>query len=231
MKRIAIIPARGGSKRIPRKNVRLIAGRPAIAWVIDIAQKSLCFDEVIVSTDDDEIAHTAKMEGASVPWLRPKNLADDHTPTTPVVRHAIEMLEAETKIGSLICCIYPTAFLVHPSDIAKAETLLLSKELDFCLPILSYGHPLERRLSIGQNDVIEMVDSRKTNIRTQDLKNYYHDAGQFYWGTKRAWERYDSVFHGKTGGIKIPRTKVLDIDTEEDWALAEHLLAIRLKNY
>ncbi len=218
---IAVIPARGGSKRIPRKNILEFAGKPMIAWSIEAALRSKCFDHVVVSTDDEEIASIARMYGAEVPFYRPKELADDFTPTAPVIAHSVEWFEGKGIPVANACCIYATAPFVESSDILSGLSIISSQSVEFVFPVTSYPYPIQRALRIGLSDEVEMIYPDQRLSRSQDLEDSFHDAGQFYWGTSMAWKMNDSIFTSLSLAIKIPRHRVQDIDTLEDFRRAE----------
>jgi pseudaminic acid cytidylyltransferase len=218
---ICIIPARGGSKRIPRKNVALFHGRPIISWSIKAAFDSDLFDRIVVSTNDQEIAEVARAEGADVPFLRPDALADDFTPTVPVISHAIEALALEPDAA--VCCLYATAPLVRADDI-RAGYLLL-EDADTVISITSFAFPIQRGLRFLKNGNVEMLHPEHLLTRSQDLEETWHDAGQFYWARANFWSRGGSLFGSGAKGLPLPRFRVQDIDTLEDWARAEVLFA------
>lgn len=222
---LCVIPARGGSKRIPRKNVRPFHGRPMIAWSIAAALESGAFDHVIVSTDDEEIIEIAKAEGAEVPFRRPADLADDLTPTVPVIAHAIA--EAEKIWGEipLICCLYATAPFVQASDLAKARALLTDSGADYALPVTSFPFPIQRGVRLSEDGRMEMFQPEHALTRSQDLEEAYHDVGQFYWGQRDAWLAGKTIIGPDAAPLIIPRHRAQDIDTLEDWARAEHMFA------
>jgi N-acylneuraminate cytidylyltransferase len=218
---VAVIPARGGSKRIPRKNVREFRGRPMLAWPIAAAQESGCFDRVVVSTDDDEIAAVAARSGAEVPFRRPAELANDHAGTLPVVAHAAEWLRAAGAAPSQVCCIYATAPLVSPEDLRRGLALLERSDLDYVFTCTTYDFPIERALRADAAGRIAMVHPEHENTRSQDLPESFHDAGQFYWGTAAAWLERRRIYGPRSAPLLVPRWRVQDIDTPEDWARAE----------
>lgn len=220
--RLAVIPARGGSKRIPRKNIRDFAGEPMIAWPIRAALDSGCFDQVIVSTDDAEIAGVARDCGAGVPFMRPAALSDDHTPTMPVIAHAISACGI-TDPGAAVCCIYATAPFVRAQDLQAGLTLLNSSGADFAFSATSYGFPVQRALRRHADGRVEMFSPEHFNTRSQDLEEAWHDAGQFYWGRAAAWCRTAPLFGPHSAALPLPRHRVQDIDTPEDWTRAEWL--------
>lgn len=221
--RIAVIPARGGSKRIPRKNIKDFCGKPMIAWSIDAAIKSDCFDRIIVSTDDEEIAQVATGLGAEAPFVRPPNLADDHTATIPVIKHAIEWLQQHGEKPAQVCCIYPTAPFVTPKYLAMGLELLEQKACDYTFSVTSYVFPIQRALRIQDCGRVQMFQPELFDVRSQDLEESWHDAGQFYWGTTAAWLSGKSLFSGDSFPLILPRYLVQDIDTVEDWIRAEWL--------
>lgn len=221
--RLAIIPARGGSKRIPRKNIRPFRGKPMIAWSIEAAINSGCFDKVIVSTDDPEIAQTAKMWGAGVPFIRPPELSDDHTPTIPVLRHAVEAFQnlSGTTV-STGCCIYATAPFVTPEVIREGQhSLEQDPSLDFSFSVTSFPFPIQRALLINKEKRVEMVEPAHELTRSQDLPETYHDAGQFYWFRPASLLNNNGFFSARSAPVVLPRKNVQDIDTLEDWQCAE----------
>lgn len=221
--RLAVLPARGGSKRIPRKNIKVLGDKPIIAWSIEAALNSGCFDDVIVSTDDEEIADVAKQFGANVPFFRPAALADDHTETIPVVRHTIDWFLSEGKEIEQVCCIYPTAPFISIADIEAGLRILNDSKCDFVLPVTTFDYPVQRALRVDEEGKIEMLDARYYHKRSQDLEVCWHDAGQFYWGTASAWLSSDAIFGPRAIAMRIPRERVRDIDTPEDWIEAEIL--------
>lgn len=221
--RVAIVPARGGSKRIPRKNVRPFAGRPIIAHSIAAALDSGCFDRVIVSTDDDEIAEVARAHGAEVPFKRPPELANDHAGTISVVQHALRWLDEAGSPASQACCLYATAPFVRPEDLRQALAMLEASGGDFVFPVTDYGFPIQRALRLGLHDQVAMFDPAAYAVRSQDLEPAFHDAGQFYWGRAEAWRVGRPVFGPGATALRLPRHRVQDIDTPEDWLRAEWL--------
>jgi len=222
--RIAVIPARGGSKRIPRKNIRDFCGRPMIAWSIAAAQNSGCFDHIIVSTDDEEIADVAEKEGAEVPFRRPSDLADDHTPTIPVIAQAINACESYfSKAIDEVCCLYATAPFVRGSDLCAGLNLLGEGKYSYVFPVASYPFPIQRALRRDLFGEVEMFNPDNFSKRSQDLEEAWHDAGQFYWGAAQSWRDGLPIFGTSAYGLPLPRYRVQDIDTPEDWVRAELL--------
>lgn len=224
--RIAVIPARGGSKRILRKNIKLFCGRPIIAWSINAAMESGCFDHVVVSTDDDEIAEIARSCGAEVPFIRPLELSDDYTGTIPVVRHAIEWFRGRGQMPSEVCCIYATAPFTRATDICAGLNVLGTTGSDFSFSVTSYPFPIQRAIRVTEQGRVEMFDSQHFDTRSQDLEEAYHDAGQFYWGHAIAWLGHQVIFGPHASVVRLPRYRVQDIDTAEDWQRAEYLFRI-----
>lgn len=221
----AIIPARGGSKRIPRKNVRDFCGQPMVSWVIRTARMSGLFERVIVSTDDPEIAEVSREFGAEVPELRPSHLADDFTPVTRVVSYTIEQFDLKEH---MICLLYATSAGLKAEHLVEASDILSgSTDADFCMAVTEYPHPIQRRLQLDRN-ILAMAEPENAMMRTQDLQPFYHDAGQFIFGRYHAWAEGHSVWNAKTMGYVMPGYNALDIDSEDDWIRAERLLAAEL---
>ena len=221
--RLAIIPARGGSKRIPRKNIKLFCGKPMIAWSIEAALQSACFDQVIVSTDDEEIAETSRQWGATVPFMRPAELSDDHTGTIPVIRHAIEWFGAQGYSVLQACCLYATAPFVRGGDISRGKVVLTDNDCDYAFAVTSYAFPIQRAIRLTDQGRVEMFSPEHFNTRSQDLEEAFHDAGQFYWGRAEAWLQGRMIFSPNSMPVILPRYRVQDIDTTEDWLRAEWL--------
>jgi pseudaminic acid cytidylyltransferase len=219
--KLAVIPARGGSKRIPRKNIRPFCGKPIIAWSIEAARESGCFDRVVVSTDDAEIAEVARRSGAEAPFVRPAELSDDQTGTIAVVRHAIEWQMANGTAPRLVCCIYATAPFVRAGDLRRGLDELERGDADFALSVTKYPFPIQRAIRIDARGRTAMFYPEYFSTRSQDLDEAYHDAGQFYWGWARAWIAAETVFGPNSAAIVLPTHRVQDIDTVEDWARAE----------
>lgn len=221
--KLAIIPARGGSKRIPRKNIKLFCGKPMIAWSIEAALRSGCFDQVVVSTDDAEIAEAARQHGADVPFMRPTELSDDHTGTIPVIRHAIEWFIQQGHTVEQACCLYATAPFVTVEDLNRGMQVLQGNDCDYAFSVTSYAFPIQRALRINERGRVEMVNPEHFNSRSQDLEEAFHDAGQFYWGRADAWLQGKQIFSPDALPVLLPRHRVQDIDTPEDWVRAEWL--------
>lgn len=223
---VAIIPARGGSKRIPRKNIKMFGGKPMIAWSIEAAKQSGVFDKIVVSTDDREIADIASSYGADVPFMRPTELSNDHAGTIPVIRHACEFLKRSGNNISFACCIYATAPFLKANDLISGLNLINSTNSDYAFSVSNYPYPIQRALRINESSAVEMFNPEAFNTRSQDLELAWHDAGQFYWGTYDAWVAEKAVFNAKSVAVKIPRERTQDIDTPEDWKFAEMLFEL-----
>jgi pseudaminic acid cytidylyltransferase len=224
--RLAVIPARGGSKRIPRKNIKPFGGKPMIAWSILAAQASGCFDRIIVSTDDDEIADVARAHGAEVPFMRPPELSDDHTGTIPVVAHAVEFISEQFGPVDLACCLYATAPFVLTQDLWQGLELLQRSDAQYALTVTNFAAPIQRAFRISQGQRLDMFSPVHFNTRSQDLEEAYHDAAQFYWGRADAWLSATPLFSEFSVPIVLPRYRVQDLDTMDDWIRAELMLEI-----
>lgn len=224
--KVAIIPARGGSKRIPRKNVRLFAGKPIIAHSIGAALDSGCFDRVIVSTDDVEIAAVAREWGAETPFVRPPELADDHTGTNAVVKHAINWLAEQGTPADYACCIYATAPFVQARYLQEGLARLLERRRGYAFSVTSFPFPIQRAIRINAEGAVEAIWPENIFRRSQDLEEAFHDAGQFYWGTTDAYLTDAVVFSPASIPIVLPRHLVQDIDTFEDWRRAELMFRV-----
>jgi pseudaminic acid cytidylyltransferase len=229
---IAIIPARGGSKRIPKKNIKLFYGKPLIAYSIETALQSKLFDKVIVSTDDEAIAKVAQEYGAEVPYLRPKKIADDFTGTGEVIKHAVEYLESQGESYKYICTLYATAPLLQKEYLIKGYEELKKSDAINTFSATSMPFPIQRTFKLTNNGRCEMFTPEYYMTRSQDLEEAYQDAGQFYWTNK---ERETSspnkiMFSDISIPIILPRHFVQDIDTFEDWKRAEYLYEVLKKN-
>jgi pseudaminic acid cytidylyltransferase len=218
---VAIIPARGGSKRIPRKNIRPFAGRPIIAYSISAARDCGLFDRIIVSTDDDEIAVVARDCGAETPFVRPPELSDDHTGTNAVAAHALAWLAERRHNVELACCIYATAPFVRPDDLRRGHEALISTGRSFAFSATTYAFPIQRAIRTIRGDGVAPFFPQWIDCRTQDLEEAHHDAGQFYWGRAEAFRSGLPMFAAHSVAIVLPRYRVQDIDTPEDWKRAE----------
>ena len=221
---VAVIPARGGSKRIPGKNVRPFAGRPMISHSIRCALATGLFDDVIVSTDDTAIAEVAERYGATVPFRRPTELSDDMTGTTPVIAHAIEWLQRAGRPPAAVCCLYATAPLVQATDVAAGLALLRDgSRWRYVFSATTFAFPVFRAFREVADGGLEMLYPEHVGTRSQDLPEMLHDAGQFYWGRPDAWLAHEPIFARHSTVVRIPRWRVQDIDTPEDWERAEVL--------
>lgn len=219
---VAIIPARGGSKRIPRKNLRPFLGKPIIAYSIEAAVEADLFDRIVVSTDDDEIAETAIALGAEAPFRRPADLSDDQTGTAPVVAHALEALAEAGTAAEFACCIYATAPFVRAADIVQARRRLGASEQAYAFSVTTFPFPIQRALKLSGDGVAPFYPEH-AGTRSQDLEEAFHDAAQFYWGRAEAYLSGVPLFAETSIPIVLPRERVQDIDTEEDWRRAEAL--------
>lgn len=219
---IAVIPARGGSKRILRKNIKPFLGKPMIFYAIRAALESRLFDLVVVSTDDAEIQAIAKGLGADVPFKRPVELSDDYTPTVPVIAHAVEFCEGLGWKGEYACCIYPCVPLLTPLDLQRSYHALVNANANYLYPVAEYVHPIQRGMRMSSDGKMEFLKPENEFVRTQDLEVVYHDVGQFYWGKVGAW-RAGKAMHTNGIGFKVPNWRFVDIDEESDWERAESL--------
>lgn len=226
MNAIAIIPARGGSQRIPRKNLKLFNGEPMIVWSIRTALASGCFAQVIVSTDDTEIAEVARAHGAQVPFIRPAELADAFTGTAAVIKHAVGALLDQGLRFDYACCIYATAPLLQARYLQQGlQMLQAAPEKSYAFSVCDFGFPVQRALLINDKGALQAMHPEYRNTRSQDLPVAYQDAGQFYWGRSEAWLRDDVLFSPSSLPVILPRYLVQDIDTEQDWRRAEYMYA------
>lgn len=220
MRRIAVITARGGSKRIPRKNIREFCGRPILAYSIEAALKSGVFDTVMVSTEDREIAETAVKYGAEVPFLRSSRTAGDFATTGEVLREVLEEYESRGERYDMLCCIYPTAPFVTAERLREAVKLLEENEADSVLTVARFSFPPQRCVII-QDGFLQFKWPENAQVRSQDLEPYYHDAGQFYCLNVESFHEQETLVMQKTVPLILPEMEVQDIDTEEDWKIAE----------
>jgi N-acylneuraminate cytidylyltransferase len=221
--KLCVIPARGGSKRIPRKNIKSFCGKPMIAWSIEAALQGGCFDQIVVSTDDAEIAEVARKYGAQVPFMRPAELSDDLTGTTAVIAHAINWFAAQGQMPDPVCCLYATAPFVSADDLRKGLSVLTETGCDYAFSITSYPFPIQRAIRLTPAGRVQMFNPENFNTRSQDLEEAFHDAGQFYWGSAEAWLQERMIFVPSSMPVLLPSHRVQDIDTPEDWVRAEWL--------
>jgi len=223
--KIAIIPARGGSKRIPRKNIKSFNGKPMISWPILAAVESNLFDEIIVSTDDEEIANVAMQYGASAPFIRPKEISGDLTTTAEVMSHAVNwMYESDYEIDT-VCCIYATAPFIQISDLKNSLKIFDSNSWEFVFTATGFQSSIFRGFKTTKDDGVEMLYPEFFDSRSQDLPSVYHDAAQFYWGKPLAWLEQKKIFANHSIAYIIPNYRVQDIDTTDDWRRAELIAA------
>ncbi len=215
---VCIITARGGSKRIPRKNIREFCGKPIIAYSIEAALKSNLFDEVMVSTDDEEIARISRAYGASVPFMRSRATSDDYSDTGDVLA---EVLQGYRRLGrefNVFCCLYPTAPFVTPTKLQESYPLLINA--DAVVPVTPFSFPPQRGFFV-RDGIVAIADPVSFQKRSQDLEDIYHDCGQFYWGKTDFFMRTKELIPANTAAYVVPETEVQDIDNIEDWGLAE----------
>lgn len=226
--KIAIIPARGGSKRIPRKNIKLFHGKPMIAYSIETAKASGCFDKIIVSTDDQEIAEVAREYGAEVPFLRPAEIADDHATTLDVLQHAVNWCQENLGNIDYVCCIYATAPFIQSQDLQSGLALVQEPDVEYAFSATSFPFPIQRAIKLTDVGEVSMFEPENALVRSQDLEEAYHDAGQFYWGSANAFKSKLGIFGVHSRAVILPRKRVQDIDTPEDWELAEALYSVSM---
>lgn len=218
---IAIIPARGGSKRIPRKNIKIFCGKPMIAWSIETAKASGLFGRIIVTTDDFEIAEVARQWGAEVPFMRPAELSNDHASTTEVIAHATQWVIDQGFELNAVCCIYATAPFIHIDDLNRGWKSINSGNWAYAFTVTDFASPIFRSFKQTSDGGLEMFFPEHFDKRSQDLPVALHDAGQFYWGKPEAWLGGVRVFDQYSKPIIIPRWRVQDVDNEDDWLRAE----------
>lgn len=218
---VAVIPARGGSKRIPRKNIRPFAGQPMIAWPISVALASGLFEHVIVSTDDEEIAQVARECGAEIPFIRPAALADDNTGTGEVMAHATSWILGRGWDVAAVCCIYPTAPFLRKEDLQQGRDRLTAGDWSYVVAATEFAAPVWRAFRQGTGGGLQMLFPDQFSTRSQDLPVVLHDAAQFYWGRPQAWLDRRPGLGADSTAVHLPRWRVQDIDTEADWVRAE----------
>lgn len=221
MKTICIIPARGGSKRIERKNIKDFVGKPVIAYSIEAALTSGCFDEVMVSTDDEEIAHVAVSLGASVPFMRSERTADDFATTADVISEVLDRYAEEGNMFDVLCCLYATAPFVTAQRLREAHKILAAGDAKAAFTCVEYSYPVQRCLTIGSDGHVAMKFPQYAASRSQDLEKTYHDAGQFYFSTVDEFRRCGSLWGPDTIPVVLPEIEAQDLDTPQDWELAE----------
>lgn len=221
MKKLAVIPARGGSKRLPGKNIRDFAGKPMLAWSVEAALESGLFDTVMVSTDSEEIAEVARAAGASVPFLRSAETADDHAIIIDVMAEVVDRYEADGQRFDRLCCILATAPLLQPSTLRHAEDLMGREDFDTVFPVVAFHYPIQRALRRDDEGRTAMFQPEHYASRSQDLEPAFHDAALFYWMTREVCVAKQSVFAGRAGSFVIDAMEAQDIDTLGDWRMAE----------
>lgn len=217
---LAIIPARGGSKRIPRKNIKLFCGKPIIDYSIKVALQSKCFDEVMVSTEDSEIAEIAKSSGAVVPFIRSKENSDDYSQTADVIEEALLKYKNLGQDFEFFCCIYPTAPFITVEKLKKSYSLLINSDADAVIPVVRFSYPIQRAFKI-EDSMLSMVWPENYSKRSNDLAPTYHDCGQFYWMRTKSFLKQKKLFAKKSIPFEIVESEVQDIDNMEDWRIAE----------
>lgn len=218
---VAIIPARGGSKRIPRKNIKIFHGKPIIAYAIETAIKSGIFSSIIVSTDDDEIAEIAKHYGAEVPFLRSEGNSNDYATTSEVLLEVLNQLSASGSTFSKACCLYPTSPLIDSEDLKLAFNQFNSSDVDSLISCVAYGFPIQRSFHLTTNNLVELNQPEAIHQRSQDLVKNYHDAGALYFFDVEKFKEIKTLWSGKIGAFELSELKVQDIDTIDDWKIAE----------
>jgi len=223
MKALCIIPARGGSKRIPRKNVKLFGGLPMIAHSLRAARAAGVFDRIVVSTDDAEIAVVAREHGGEVPFTRPAELANDFAGTDAVIGHALDWFAAHGEPVEEFCCIYATAPFLRAADIRRGRDLLNERGATTAFSVTTFPYPIFRALRVAADGRVEMFWPENFSKRSQDLPEALHDAGQFYWGHVGRYLAERRLFSSNSVPVEIPRSRVQDIDTPEDWDRAEQM--------
>lgn len=229
MKALAIITARGGSKRIPRKNIKEFCSKPIIAYSIEAALQSGCFTTVMCSTDDEEIAAIAKQYGAEVPFYRSPETSNDYATTADVLKEVIAEYEKRGITFDYFCCLYPTAPFVSPEKIRSGYDMMIEKNADGAMPVVQFSYPIQRALKIDGNK-ISMVQPEHLKSRSQDLMKTYHDAGQYYWYKVDAFRKEQNIMMLNPIAIVTPEDEVQDIDTLEDWKMAEIKYALLKKH-
>lgn len=217
MKNLAIIPARGGSKRIPRKNVKPFLGKPMLAYPIEAALATGLFDEVMVSTDDEEIAEVARQYGAKVPFMRSAETANDYATLADVLHEVLNKYEEQGKVFDNMCCILATSPMLQSEDISNGFNTLINSDFSTIVPIVEFSYPILRSFKMNDDNAIEYNWPEYAKSRSQDLPKSYHDSGTFYWHKINLWR------DGKItrGGVVVSEETVQDIDTEQDWKMAE----------
>ena len=223
---ILIIPARGGSKRIHKKNIREFCGKPIIYWPLKIAKDSKLFDKVIVSTDDYEIAEIAEDLGAEVPFLRPERLSDDYCGINPVLSYTISNMEKQSYRINNVCCIYPTSVFLEKNDLINGFEILQSGDWSYVFSATKFTYPIFRSFKKKSNGGVQMFFPKYYEKRSQDIPIAYHDAAQFYWANSETWKKEERIFSENSFPLILPNWRVKDIDDEDDFKSAELLFKI-----
>lgn len=226
---VAIIPARYGSKRIKKKNIKLFLKKPIISYAIKTALKSKLFSKIIVSTDSKRIADIARKHGATDIVFRPDYLSNDHATTLEVIQHAINYLEKEKFKFNYVCCLYPTAALVNSLDLLNSYKKLINQKHNFIFSSLKYSHPIQRGFVLKKNKIKFFNKNKSLTKKTQHFRDSYHDAGQFYWGKKQNWKNTNRILSNKCDHYLMPDNRAVDIDNISDWFKAEALYSYYLK--
>ena len=221
---VAIIPARGGSKRIKHKNIKFFLGKPIISYAIKCAKESKIFDKIIVSSDSERIIKIAKKFGAETPFIRPKNISKDSSNTIDVVKHAIKWLQKNGNKPKFICCIYAITPLMMPEDLKKSRKIIEKNK--FVIAASKYSYPIQKSFYL-KNNKIKLYHYPSRSISSQKLKVTYHDAGQFYWATTKTWLNKKSIINNNSYAFKLPQMRVQDIDNIDDWKIAEKLFKLK----
>jgi len=224
---LAVLPARGGSKRIPHKNIKDFQGRPLLARTIETVRKSGIFDTIVVSTDDLDTAKLAVEAGAVVPFMRPADLSDDITPTQPVLSHAVSQCESIFGEFTMVCCVYPGAVLMTESDFINSSSRIHETERanGVCAAVVRYSHPIQRALRAKEDGLLLPADATDVLSRTQDLEPMWHDAGQFYWATPSRWHESTPLL-SRVIPYEVPHWRIQDLDSEDDWIRAEMIFEL-----
>ena len=226
---IAIIPARGGSKRVPDKNIRVMNGQPALWWVIQSAFNSGQFSRIVVSTDDEDTSDIARTAGAEVPFLRPAELGGDAVPLREVIRHSLSCLYDRGDDNQSVCCLYATAVLLDPTDLSRSFTSWMTHEqFTATIAVTAYPHPIERAMHLSSSGQVSFIEPDNAVARTQDLGVQVYDAAQFCWASRSTWLGPESILNNALG-YRVPSWRAVDIDDEDDWTHAT-LLHYALEN-
>lgn len=218
---VCVIPARGGSKRIPRKNILPFAGKPMLERSMETALQVSMFDKVVVSSDSPEVLEMATNHPGVVPLMRPEELSGDNVATRPVVAHAIDYLSCEHGLEiDNVCCLYATAAFTTPEDLKSAFQILVKNSFEYICPITEFFYPIQRAFRMSSESRLQMLNTEYAETPSQNLEKSYHDAGQFYWGSAKAWSSPTAIFCSEVGGYLMPKP-IIDIDYPSDWQIAE----------